>query len=131
MSNDEDPIAPGDSIVTSLFIVIGLILTLAVAILLGLSDGQQVRALSVSGATPVNQLAAATLELPTAELPRPAPTPTSTSTPEPTPTTTRGTAQTVTPTAVAVLAEVQCGNVPERWSLYTVQKGDNLLKLSA
>ena len=131
MSGHDSQLPNGDNLFTSLIIAAGVILTVVMAIMLSLSDSQQLRVPAPVGPTVVAESAVVTPIPPTAPLPTTAPSATSTSTPQPEPTMGNQATPTVASTAVAVLAAAPCGNIPDGWVAYIIQSGDNLLKLSA
>ncbi|HSG18195.1 MAG TPA: LysM peptidoglycan-binding domain-containing protein [Anaerolineae bacterium] len=122
----------GDSVLSSLLIVAGVIATVFMAILLSLADDQQVRLPSApADPTALAVLPTQTPIPPTAPLPTTAPTIAPSHTPSPSPTPGDLATPTATAAVVAVLDSSDCGAIPDSWAVYAVQPGDTLYSLSA
>src|SRR5690554_6513525 len=116
---------------TSLFLAVGVVVTVFMALLLSLADGLQVRlSLPPEPTEAVIAAVATTATPPTVSLPTATPT-----SPPPTATATAsesdGKKATASPTPVTPVPVVPtCGVVPDDWVAYSVRRGDTLFRLA-
>lgn len=138
MYGEPNPPPSKENLGTTLIIIVSVVFTIIAAIYLSIADGLLVRLPPPVLPTQVALAPTSTPIPPTEDPPKDTPTATKTPTVTPTssPTTRPQPTSTVTPTpspeptTVVMVAEQSCGNVPDGWVSYIVQRGDTISQLS-